>query len=173
MRVWVITLGHRLSHQNHGVDREHYSPTILVAIMAHQAMWPVCLLPVLLSSLVKAESTNSYKATCPPENVSLNIAGLAAGNRLVQGWQKQYTSKYCSGFNVSFHWDTWDSALARVCDSSLVHSAVDLAGMSGSFFLSQATTVDGWSFYCKQSKQHQVTTAVRLDVYHNLHVTIA
>ena len=130
--------------------------------IASYRMWFIfCLLQVFLHSTKAQSSNSSYAVPCPPQDVSLNMAGLTAGNRLVAGWKHQYSSKYCPGFNISFHRDTWDSASARVCDSSLVDRAVDLAGMSGSFFLSQATTTDGWSFYCKRSKQQRVTTAVR------------
>ena len=139
-------------------------PTNL-ATMLH-AICYFCLLLVQVPSMLAAtgmeSSDDTYTVQCPPlQDINLIMAGLTASNILIEGWQKQYSSKYCSGFNISYHKDSWDSASARVCDSSLVHHAVDLAGMSGSFFLSQATTTDGWSFDCKRSKQQRITTAVR------------
>lgn len=98
--------------------------------------------------------------TCPPTDVSLKMSGLTAGTRLVEAWQKEYTDKHCPGFNITFEWSSWDAACARVCDSSLVHVPVDLAGMSGSFFPSQAITTDGWSYTCKRSKLQRETTVV-------------
>ena len=108
------------------------------------------------------ESLNTDTVTCPPQDVTLNMSGLAAANRLLDAWQKEYTSKYCPGFNISFELSAWDAACARVCASSLIHVPVDLAGMSGSFFPSQASTMDGWSYQCKRSQLGRETTAVSL-----------
>lgn len=114
-----------------------------------RAIFVVYLLPALLK-LARGES--DYTVACPPEGASLTMAGLDAGNRLVDAWQKVYRSKYCPGFNVTFESNTWDSSAARVCGSSLIYNAVDIASMAGSFFQPQATTTDGWSFQCKRSK---------------------
>jgi len=88
------------------------------------------------------------------------MAGLAAGNKLVQAWQNEYTSDHCPDFNITFEKNSWDSASARVCGSSLIYDAVDLAGMSGSFFPSQAGTIDGWSYQCHRSTLQRETTVV-------------
>ena len=128
---------------------------------ASQAMLVIRLLQLVLF-FGFAQSLNADSVACPPQDVSLSMSGLPAGNRLVEAWQKEYTSKYCPGFNISFELSSWDAAGARVCASSLIHVPVDFAGMSGPFFLSQASTIDGWSYQCKRSKLARETTAVRL-----------
>lgn len=109
--------------------------------------------------------------TCPPQAITLRMAGLTAANKLVEAWQKEYTSEHCSDFNITFEPNSWDGASARVCGSSLIYDAVDLAGMSGSFFASQASTIDGWSYQCKRSTLARETT-VLLAAYRGLVVGV-
>lgn len=99
---------------------------------------------------------------CPPVDVSLKMAGLAAGNRLVEAWQKVYRSKYCPNFNITFEPNSWDASAARVCGSSLIHDAVDIASMAGSYFYPQVSTSDGWHFQCKRSKLEREAGLVRI-----------
>ena len=114
----------------------------------------------LLQALL-AQAFNSDTVTCPKQEVSLRMTGVTAGNKLVESWQKVYTSEHCPDFNITFEPNSWDSASARVCASSLIYEPVDLAGMSGSFFPSQASTIDGWSYQCKRSTLQRETTVVR------------
>ena len=113
----------------------------------------------------RTHALNSDNVTCPPQDVRLRMAGLAAGNKLVQAWHNDYTSDHCPDFNITFEKNSWDSASARVCGSSLIYDAVDLAGMSGSFFPSQAGTIDGWSYQCHRSTLQRETTVVGLPVW--------
>lgn len=134
-------------------------PIVLQAILLIQ------LLQLLLSSGLAAEREDaSYTVTCPPQDVNRIMSGTPAGVRLVQGWQKEYTSKYCPGFNLTFETNSWDTASSWICDSSLVHVAADLSGMGGSFFPSQATTEDGWSYKCNHSKLHRETRMVHINI---------
>lgn len=148
------------SHKLHAekTETQETMPIVLQAILVIQ------LLQLILNSGLAAESEDAYTVTCSPRDVNLIMSGTPAGVRLVQGWQKEYTNKYCPGFNLTFETNSWDTAAFRVCDSSLVHVAADLAGMGGSFFPSQATTDDGWSYKCKHSKLQCETTMVCINV---------
>ncbi len=126
-----------------------------------QAILAIYLLPALLKQAA-AESDMDFKVSCPPQDITLSMAGLQSGNRLLGAWQKVYSSKYCPGFNITFESNSWDSAAARVCDSSLIDNPVDIASMGGSFFQPQATTSDGWTFQCMRSKLERETALVRL-----------
>lgn len=110
------------------------------------------LLPTVSGSVAATETDSNVLIHCPPEDITLTIAGTVAGNRLLDAWQQVYSTRHCPGFNVTFETNSWDSGAARVCGSSLLYNPVDMASMSGTFFLPQATTSDGWSFQCHQSK---------------------
>jgi len=128
-----------------------------------QQVWlSIYVISALLNLAVADSASKEYDVSCPPGDVSLVMAGVKAGNRLVDAWQSAYTSKYCPNFNVTFENNAWDSSAARLCANSLIHDPADVASMSGSFFLPQASTTDGWSFQCKRSKQEREAVLVLL-----------
>lgn len=117
------------------------------------------LLPATAAGSTPAVSTEVV--TCPPEDITLTMAGTTAGNGLIDAWQRAYSSEHCPGFNVTFETNSWDSGAARVCASSLLYDPVDMASMAGTFFYPQVTSTDGWSFQCKRSKLVRETLLVR------------
>lgn len=134
-----------------------------LAFFALLSSLELCLLPAVSGSATAESVVDPTLVTCPPEDVTLAMAGTGAGNELADAWQKVYSTKHCPGFNVTFQTNSWDSGAARVCGSSLLYNPVDLASMSGTFFLPQATTSDGWSFECKHSKLERKTMLVRYE----------
>jgi hypothetical protein len=96
---------------------------------------------------------------CPPEG-TLSMSGLESGIKLMKGWKKAYTEKYCPNFDMTFEIEDYAPAAARACGSSLQNKPVDLASMAGPFFPPQADTIFGWDFLCKRSQLERKTILV-------------
>jgi hypothetical protein len=113
-------------------------------------------------ALTGQQDESIYTVSCPPEDVSLAMAGLDHSNVLIEAWAKAYQTEYCPGFDIAFQDITYGEATASVCASSLLFNPVDLAGIDGPFFPSQVDEDDGlnWRFVCKRSKLGRETILV-------------